>query len=62
MMAIDLAVIYTCPALLTGGAGEGGGGYRHGVGTVGEENPFGVSPDPTRGICLIYGLEKYSDL
>ena len=29
---------------------------------LGEENPFGVSPDPTRGICLIYGLEKYSGL
>jgi hypothetical protein len=23
---------------------------------VGEENPFGVSPDATSGICLIYGL------
>lgn len=29
---------------------------------LGEESPFGVSPDPTRGICLVYALEKYSDL
>jgi hypothetical protein len=31
--------------------------------TLGEESPFGViSPDATSGICLIYGLEKYSHL
>ena len=43
--------------------GRSGGCMPTSIGNdPGEENPFWVSPDATCGICLVYGLGKYSHL